>query len=51
MVLPTGVGKTGVMALLPYGISKGRVLIIAPQIVIKETVIDALNPILPNNFG
>ena len=50
MVLPTGVGKTGVMALLPYGISKGRVLIIAPQIVIKETVIDALNPILPNNF-
>ncbi|PDZ33700.1 DEAD/DEAH box helicase [Bacillus toyonensis] len=50
MVLPTGVGKTGIMALLPYGISKGRVLIIAPQIVIKETVIDALNPILPDNF-
>ncbi|MFB7121839.1 DEAD/DEAH box helicase family protein [Bacillus tropicus] len=50
VVLPTGVGKTGLMALLPYNISKGRVLIIAPQIVIKETVIDALNPDLPDNF-
>ncbi|HJV17860.1 MAG TPA: DEAD/DEAH box helicase family protein [Bacillales bacterium] len=50
IVLPTGVGKTGLMALLPYHISKGRVLIIAPQIVIKETVIDALNPDKPDNF-
>ena len=50
VVLPTGVGKTGLMALLPFHISKGRVLIIAPQIVIKETVIDALNPDQPENF-
>ncbi|MBV4441272.1 DEAD/DEAH box helicase [Clostridium tyrobutyricum] len=50
MVLPTGVGKTGLMALLPYNISCGRVLIIAPQIVVKDTVIDALNPELPDNF-
>lgn len=50
IVLPTGVGKTGLMALLPYNISKGRVLIIAPQIVIRETVIDALNPDKPDNF-
>lgn len=50
IVLPTGVGKTGLMALLPYSISKGRVLIIAPQIVIRETVIDALNPDKPDNF-
>ncbi|WP_058953199.1 DEAD/DEAH box helicase family protein [Clostridium tyrobutyricum] len=50
MVLPTGVGKTGLMALLPYNISRGRVLIIAPQIVVKDTVIDALNPELPDNF-
>lgn len=50
IVLPTGVGKTGLMALLPYNISNGRVLVIAPQIVIKDTVIDALNPDLPDNF-
>ncbi|TWJ33959.1 UvrABC system protein B [Bacillus paralicheniformis] len=50
IVLPTGVGKTGLMALLPYNISNGRVLIIAPQIVIKDTVIDQLNPDIPTNF-
>lgn len=50
IVLPTGVGKTGLMALLPYNICKGRLLIITPQIVIKDTVIDALNPELPDNF-
>ncbi|PFG13057.1 DEAD/DEAH box helicase [Bacillus sp. es.036] len=50
IVLPTGVGKTGLMSILPYSISQGRVLIIAPQIVIKETVIDALNPDKPENF-
>lgn len=50
VVLPTGVGKTGLMALLPYGISKGRVLIITPQLVIKDNVVDSLNPDYPNNF-
>ncbi len=50
VVLPTGVGKTGLIALLPYNICSGRVLIIAPQIVIKDTVIDALNPALADNF-
>lgn len=50
IVLPTGVGKTGLMALLPYNICRGRVLIITPQIIIKDTVVDALNPDLPDNF-
>ncbi|GAB6172039.1 hypothetical protein JCM15765_15170 [Paradesulfitobacterium aromaticivorans] len=50
IVLPTGVGKTGLMALLPYNISQGRVLIITPQITIKDTVVDALNPDIPDNF-
>lgn len=50
VVLPTGVGKTGLMAILPYGISNGRVLIIAPQIVIKDTVIKALDPSSADNF-
>jgi len=50
MVLPTGVGETELMAIMAYIISKGRVLLIAPMIVIKETVIDALNPDKPENF-
>lgn len=50
VVLPTGVGKTGLMALLPFHISKGKVLIIAPQIVIRDTVVDALNPQNPACF-
>lgn len=50
VILPTGVGKTGLMGLLPYGISKGRVLVITPQIVIKEHVSDSLDPDYPSNF-
>lgn len=49
-VLPTGAGKTGVMALAPYGIAEGRVLIITPQLVIKDHVLDSLDPTNANNF-
>ncbi|MGG3773057.1 DEAD/DEAH box helicase, partial [Heyndrickxia faecalis] len=38
IVMPTGTGKTGVMAILPYGISKGRVLIITPGKIVRKTV-------------
>lgn len=50
VVLPTGVGKTGLMALLPFHISDGRVLIIAPQLVIRDTVVNELDPESPRNF-
>lgn len=50
IILPTGVGKTGLMGLLPYGICQGRVLIITPQIVIKDNVVGSLDPEYPNNF-
>jgi superfamily II DNA or RNA helicase len=50
IILPTGVGKTGLMGLLPYGISKGRVLIITPQLVIKDGVVGSLDPEYPENF-
>lgn len=50
IILPTGVGKTGLMGLLPYGISNGRVLIITPQLVIKDSVIGSLDPDFPGNF-
>lgn len=44
--LPVGCGKSGLIALLPFGISRGRVLIIAPNLTIKSelgTVLDIAN--------
>lgn len=49
-ILPTGSGKTGVMAIAPFGVSMGRVLIITPQLVIKDHVVDSLDASQPNNF-
>lgn len=48
--LPTGTGKTGLMAIAPFNISKGKVLIITPQTVIRDGVIDSLDTLNPNNF-
>lgn len=50
IVLPTGVGKTGVIGLAPFQIAKGRVLIITPQLTVKDTVIDSLNTDSYMNF-
>lgn len=50
IVLPTGVGKTGLMGLMPYFISNGRVLIITPQISIKDSVVNSLDPDKADNF-
>ena len=50
VVLPTGVGKTGLMLLSPYQISKGRVLIIAPGITIKNELLKNINPSSTGNF-
>ena len=50
VVLPTGVGKTGLMGLLPFHICKGRALIITPQLTIKDTVIGSLDPENPESF-
>lgn len=50
IVLPTGVGKTGLMGLIPYHICKGRTLIITPQLTIKDAVIDSLDPENPESF-
>lgn len=46
MQLPVGCGKSGLIAILPYGISKGRVLVIAPNLTIRrelEKVLDITN--------
>lgn len=50
IILPTGAGKTGVIGLVPYGIAKGRVLVITPQLVIKDHVFESLDPSEPDNF-
>jgi excisionase family DNA binding protein len=43
MQLPVGCGKSGVAAILPFGIAKGRVLVIAPNLTIKQELFDALD--------
>lgn len=48
--LPVGCGKTGLMGLTPFGIAKGRVLIIAPNLVIRENIRRELNVSDPNCF-
>lgn len=50
VVLPTGVGKTGLMGILPFHICKGRALIITPQLTIKDAVVDSLDPENPDSF-
>ncbi len=41
--LPVGCGKSGVAAILPFGISRGRVLVISPNLTIKEELYRALD--------
>lgn len=50
VILPTGVGKTGLMGILPFHVCKGRALIITPQLTIKDEVIDSLDPENPESF-
>lgn len=48
--LPTGTGKTGLMAIAPYGIAKKRVLIITPQTIVRDTVMGSLDSADHKNF-
>jgi DNA repair protein RadD len=41
--LPVGCGKSGLAALLPFGIAAGRVLIIAPNLTIKDELLRTLD--------
>lgn len=50
VVLPTGTGKTGVMAISPYAVSKKRALIITPQTVVANTVMGSLDSLDHKNF-
>ncbi len=48
--LPVGSGKTGLMGLTPFGVSRGRVLIITPNLTIRTTVQKELDVSKPDCF-
>ena len=48
--MPTGCGKSGLISILPYGIAEGRVLVIAPQLTILDTLEESLDSGSSNNF-
>lgn len=41
--IPVGCGKTGIISTLPFGVSSGRVLVIAPNLTIRKGIFDALD--------
>ncbi len=41
--IPVGCGKTGLAAILPFGLAKGRVLVIAPNLTIKDGLYEAMD--------
>lgn len=41
--LPVGCGKSGLASILPFGIAQGRVLIIAPNLTIKDELLKSLD--------
>lgn len=49
VVLPTGTGKSGLVSIAPFGICKGRVLIVTPGLVTKKSIIKT-QEVLSDNF-
>lgn len=43
IVIPVGCGKTGIIATLPFGVARGRVLVITPNLTIRKGVTEALD--------
>lgn len=41
--MPVGCGKTGLASILPFGIATGRVLVIAPNLTIRDGLSDAMD--------
>lgn len=41
--IPVGCGKSGLLSILPFGIARGRVLVIAPNLTIKRQLADAMD--------
>lgn len=49
VVLPTGTGKSGLISIAPYGVSRKRVLIITPGLVTKDSI-RKTQEVLEDNF-
>ncbi|MCC6590190.1 MAG: DEAD/DEAH box helicase family protein [Bryobacterales bacterium] len=41
--IPVGCGKSGIAAIAPFGIAKGRVLVISPNLTIKDGMFESLD--------
>jgi excisionase family DNA binding protein len=48
--IPVGCGKTGIIATLPFGISQGRALVIAPNTTIRRGIAEAIEAGHPKFF-
>lgn len=49
VVLPTGTGKSGLISIAPFGVSNGRVLIVTPGLVTKDSI-RKTQEVLSDNF-
>jgi DNA repair protein RadD len=48
--IPVGCGKSGLITLLPFGIAAGRVLVIAPNVQIRDQLVGAFDSTNPECF-
>lgn len=48
--IPVGCGKSGLITLLPFGIARGRVLVIAPNLTIRDQLFAAFDVTNPDCF-
>src|SRR5215207_9549333 len=48
--IPVGCGKTGLISILPLGIARGRVLVIAPNLTIRDQIAAAVDATNPGSF-
>lgn len=48
--IPVGCGKTGLISILPFGIAEGRVLIVTPNLTIRDQIAAAVDTTDPNSF-
>lgn len=48
--IPVGCGKSGLIGITPFGLTTGRILIVAPNLTIKKTILSELDISNPNCF-
>ncbi len=48
--IPVGCGKSGLITLLPFKVAEGRVLVIAPNLTIRNQLVDAFSSSSPSCF-